>query len=128
MRGIDMISVAIESVNWTCLMQISVICGVILTAFQMQTAEKLETVAEYSSRHGHWSAMRRVSNSLLMLAMLWCASYGYERGWQPWPPFVIVMMALDFNIVVRIMIMRRDIRDHLAGVREVRYATGIVSR
>lgn len=119
MKVLDMISIALDRVDWTSLMQIAVFLGVILTAFRMQTAERLERIVGCDKHHGVWGVMRRLSHSLMMLSMLWCVMYGYERGWLPWPPVVAVLLSINFNMFVSIMIMRQDIADHLAGRRQV---------
>lgn len=121
MFELDMISAAIDRVNWTILMQFAVIAGVVLTAFRMQTAERLERIVGCNAHHGALGIARRMSLSLMMLAMLWCAMYGYEKGWQPWPPVVAIMLALDFNILVAILIMWQDISAHQSGRREIRW-------
>lgn len=122
--GLDMITAAIDRVNWTAAMQVAVVAGVILTVFRMQTAEQLETIVGCDSHHGVWGILRRLSHSLMMLAMLWFASYGYEKGWQPWPPTVALLFAIDFSMFVSIMIMRQDIAETQQGHREIVWSAG----
>lgn len=106
----DMISAFINWINWNVLLQFTVICGVVLTVFRMQTAEQLEKIVGCVEHHGSWGQLRRVTQSLLALSLLWCVSYGYERGWQPWPPMVIFILCYDLSTIVGIAIMRQDIK------------------
>jgi hypothetical protein len=114
-----MISAAMALVNWALLLEVFVIAGVMLTIFRMQTAEQLERIVGCDNHHGVWGLMRRSSSALTALAMLWCAIYGLERDWQPWPPIVLLIVAVDFHALVSIMIMRQDIQAQRAGTRRI---------
>ena len=117
--------ISIDTIDWTALFQISLIAGMILVVFQLHTAEKLEALIPYrEAKHGALGFLRRVSMLFKGLAMAWCADYGHNHGWMPWPPVVALVLALDFYILVRILIMYQDIRAHREGRREVRYYEG----
>lgn len=119
-----MISAVIDQIDWAIVMQVAVLSGALLSVFRMQTAEKLERIVGCNAHHGTWGVLRRASMTLLALGMLWCVMWGYERGWQPWPPFAIVMILFDFNAIVAIVIMMQDIKAHRAGTREVVWRDG----
>ena len=56
--------------------------------------------------------LRRFSLWCETLAMFWCVLYGFDRSWDPWPPVVMLMLALDFNLVMRIVSYHIHARDH----------------
>jgi hypothetical protein len=43
------------------------------------------------------------------LALCIMVIYSHERGWEPWPPVIGLLAALDAYIASEIMIMRRDL-------------------
>lgn len=121
MVSFDMISAAIDQANWTAIMQVVVLIGVMLSIFRMQTAEQLEEIVGCNAHHGFLGTARRLGHFLTAIVLLWCAIYGYERGWQPWPPMVVFVIVFDFATLVGIAIMRQDIHAHKIGQREVVY-------
>lgn len=106
-----MLDYVLALIPWTIAMQIAVVVGVMLSIFRVSTAEKLERIVDCD--HGCWGFIRRISHFAVAFAMLGCLFYGYDLGWQPWPPFVAVILAVDLNLLSGIAIMRQDIRRHL---------------
>lgn len=47
--------------------------------------------------------LRRVSHAMVALGFLWCLSYGWRQGWQPWPPLLLIAAGVDLMLFVRIM-------------------------
>lgn len=45
---------------------------------------------------------RRASATFMSLMLLWAVYFGYSKGWQPWPPLIGILIALDFHNIVRI--------------------------
>jgi len=38
---------------------------------------------------------RRIGVVILGVALLWGLDYGNDRSWQPWPPYLIMIVGLD---------------------------------
>ena len=49
---------------------------------------------------------RRVMYPVLALSFLWSLDYSHVKGWQPWPPTVAIIIAMDFIIAMRIVALR----------------------
>lgn len=106
----DFIDVRVAEFHyWTSLMQVMIIISLVLLVFQMQAAERMDEASPLGA-HGTWSKVLRISYILLALTMLWCVSYGYDRDWQPWPPFVVFLMVWNLNLLAKVVILRQDIR------------------
>lgn len=62
--------------------------------------------------------VRRSSLALIAGGMLWASAYGFERDWQPWPPFLMVLGGVDLMLLGTVItgqlrqaeMMRRDYR------------------
>lgn len=119
MNIVDVFDVVDSSINWVATFYAFCIIGVVLMAFHMQLSENYERSLGRDNKHGPWGLLRRVSMTLQMLTMLWCASYGYEAGWRPWPPFVCFIAAVDLHILVRIIMLRTDTSDYRKGLFRV---------
>lgn len=59
---------------------------------------------------------RRLSMSVIAGAMLWSTAYGYNRDWQPWPPFLLMCFGVDMMflnaIVSAYWSQRKTISEH----------------
>jgi len=51
------------------------------------------------SRHA-----RRIALTVLALSMLWSLAYSTNKGWEPWPPDLIGLLAVDFFLLSTIII------------------------
>lgn len=56
---------------------------------------------------------RRISLASLGLTMLWAASYSHSKGWQPWPPDVAIVLAVDGLLFSSVVVAFR--RQRLLG-------------
>lgn len=54
--------------------------------------------------------LRRLSFVLIALAMLWSLNYAEQKGWQPWPPLLAIVAALDLYFAVLIGLILRKSR------------------
>lgn len=70
-----------------------------LMIMQIKTQEDLQR----PDVPGWFSWMRRFSWFLVAMMLFWCVGYAHTRSWQPWPPVVLLVIALDFNWVIRIV-------------------------
>lgn len=53
------------------------------------------------------SWIRRFTLAATALGNLWILSYGQARGWQPWPPSLMLCFSVDLLLAVRITEIRR---------------------
>lgn len=54
--------------------------------------------------------VRRLSLMLLALSLCWAAYYSTTLKWEPWPPVVGMVAALDMLIGIRIFAIRARVR------------------
>lgn len=50
--------------------------------------------------------LRRFGIFLVAAALLWSVNYAYYRAWQPWPPYVLLLLGLNVALIAAIL------RDH----------------
>ena len=55
-------------------------------------------------------AIRPVAYLLLAWSFLWMLSYGNARSWQPWPPTILMIVAIDMILFIRAVAIRARIR------------------
>lgn len=89
----------LEGPNWmVATFILSMIFGVCISIYLMQITESTPAVPGDS----YWMrALRRASLACLAIAFLWCLSFGYTKGWEPWPPMIAVVLAIDLNLLMR---------------------------
>jgi len=94
---------------WLCFV------GVLLCVYFMQimNATKLLVPGDGSASYH----IRRVGLACLALALCWASIYSTTKGWQPWPPDVLIIAMVDVLLTVNIVVARRTLR---APVRVVR--------
>lgn len=51
--------------------------------------------------------MRRVNLTLVALSMLWSLGIADQRGWQPWPAFLLLLASVDFMMLIRVVVIYR---------------------
>lgn len=51
-----------------------------------------------------------ISTASLAWAMFWCVTYAYEHSWQPWPPEIFLVFALDVKLTMRLLAMRARVK------------------
>ena len=54
--------------------------------------------------------MRPLAYLLLAWSFLWVFSYGQARGWQPWPPVILMIVAVDMILFIRAFAILARIR------------------
>ena len=93
--------------HWAFLLQINVLGCIVLVLTQIRITAIYEHLRHCN--HGLWGDVRRISLLGTLVALCWAVIYGYDRGWQPWPPFVAVMVTFNIHILARIIIMKQDV-------------------
>lgn len=51
--------------------------------------------------------MRRVNLAFVALSMLWSLGIADQRGWQPWPAFILLLASVDFMMLIRVVVIYR---------------------
>lgn len=105
----------LDTINWkvpTCFFSV---IGAVFIAFHIQLSDHYEELAH--TAYGWWGRARRVSLIGLAIALLLMVLYGLDREWLLWPPYAIVVLAVDLHMLARIMTMRIDIKRLEAGSR-----------
>lgn len=78
-------------------------------------------IVVYVMQLTHWEAeddvdpayirhLRRVSLALLAWSMLWSLSYQETKNWQPWPPEILMILALDMIMFIRALAIKARIK------------------
>jgi hypothetical protein len=102
--------VSIDSmpVAWGSLLQVMTIMTIVVVIVHIKTAETLDRIR----RHQTGDMMFRARKFLMVIKLVvlcWMVVYGHRRGGEPWPPFVVFLMAYDATLISQIMIMRADV-------------------
>lgn len=50
---------------------------------------------------------RRINLALVAFAMLWSLSIAEQRGWQPWPAGVLLLLSVDIMMLIRVIVVYR---------------------
>ena len=50
---------------------------------------------------------RRINLAFVALSMLWSLSIADQRGWQPWPAFLLLLASVDFMMLIRVVVIYR---------------------
>jgi uncharacterized membrane protein AbrB (regulator of aidB expression) len=108
--------------------------GTMLSAALMQVTWHSEG-AYNDSMWLRW--IRRFAIMCIGLALAWTLSYSLAREWQPWPPMVALVLALNVNFAIRIVTIKlrerrgdveRIIREHRLAIHEIGEKSTLLSR
>ncbi len=47
--------------------------------------------------------LRRVGIALTATGLLWSASFGIEKDWQPWPPFIVLCIGINCSLIAAVV-------------------------
>lgn len=53
---------------------------------------------------------RPLSYITLALSFLWVLSYGQAHDWQPWPPMLMMILAIDMILFIRALAIKARVR------------------
>lgn len=89
----------LDGVDLSAVHTILALAGALLSVYVMQL-----TYYEAEDSEDHWIIRlgRRFALSVLALAFLWSLTYSETRQWQPWPPEIVAMAAIDLLMSVRV--------------------------
>lgn len=107
-----MINSALESCNLVWLHSLLCLIGAVLGIIVMQMTSHLD---DEVGEDPIWVIyVRRISMWLLVGSLMWCWSYALTKGWQPWPAYVALLMALDVSLTIRALTVRIRIKTVMA--------------
>lgn len=46
---------------------------------------------------------RRIGYATTALGMLWGLSFGFHQGWEPWPPYLVVLAGIDLALITSVL-------------------------
>ena len=81
---------------------VACLVGVIMAIYVMQLWTRGAVVFEndcWFARHS-----RRFSLLILALSMLWSLAYAATKGWEPWPPYLGMLVAIDLFLATNIIL------------------------
>ena len=79
------------------------VIGIVLIVFLMKTLDHVDDVLGVTPHRLWLAGVRRISMLFQVFAMSLCVIYGYHQNWDPWPPFVLWIIACDVQHFVRIL-------------------------
>lgn len=98
---------AVPTPWWGSLFQILTLATVGLMFSQIAIAERVDKLRRNQVRDFAFRLRKgSMIGKLVMLCL--CVAYGYDRGWDPWPPIVLFLVAADINIISEILVLRKD--------------------
>lgn len=113
------IDLALEAWDLRVPFTLLVLAGVALAMYVLSLtnyeAEDMDDPAPIRFAH-------RVGLGVLTYALLWCLSYLYAKNWQPWPPSLAIIAAVDFMLLTRALAIKSRIRRHGVKMGSPRFA------
>lgn len=102
----------LESLNLLPVQTLLSITGALLAIYAMQ----LPHARPYGEL---WPArlIRRLGVAMVAAGMLWSVRYALYQGWQPWPPYILVLIGINLSLLATIVSdsTRADKRADRAG-------------
>lgn len=95
-----MINQLLETLNLSISFGIAVFIGALLSVFLAQ--QLWQQGLEHGDSH-LLANLKRAGLLLQALSFIWALDYGFNRQWQPWPPFLLIIVVLDLNMALRIV-------------------------
>lgn len=97
----------LEGADLTAAHTLLTIAGMLLAVYTMQLTSHVNEDHDdpWALRWG-----RRVSLAGIALALLWSLYYSQDKGWQPWPPYLALIVAVIAMLSVRVIAIHARIR------------------
>jgi len=74
------------------------ITGALLAIYAMQLPHSLPVGELWYAR-----LSRRLGVALVAGGMLWSVRYAFYQGWQPWPPYILVLLGINLALVATVI-------------------------
>jgi hypothetical protein len=94
-------------IRWAFVFHVSVIFAVVLTLWQVKSADIVNEMRWNGTSKWLLNA-RRITILLKAAALVWTVEYSYANNWMPWPPIVAFIIAFDIYVGLDIFLMHRD--------------------
>lgn len=91
---------ALPDVNLEALLLCLALAGAVLSIWAMSLSAQ-NYVGRDEKNCLRW--VRRSAFALIAGGLLWSASYGMERDWQPWPPFLMLVTGVDLVLLATVI-------------------------
>lgn len=96
-------SASFDFVNLSVVHTVGTITCMVLSLYAAQ-AMWHDSESQRDCRIVRWG--RKLGYPLLALSMLWSLDYSHATTWEPWPPTVAMIWAINLIIALRIMALR----------------------
>jgi hypothetical protein len=94
-----------DSVDLTGVHFLACLFGVILCVYVMQLM--MAGAIQFHDDCVIAYHVRRTALMLLALAMCWALTYSSNKGWQPWPPDVLIVISIDLMLAAGVIVALR---------------------
>ncbi len=86
----------LDALNWVPVHVALSFAGFVFCLYLMQLVSRGAIGADDK---GCVRFFRRLSMAIIAGGMLWSLAYGFDRNWQPWPPFLLLMLGVDMAML-----------------------------
>lgn len=97
----------LEAADLTTVHTLLGLFGVLVSVYVMQlTRYEAEDAVDPWWLRG----LRRIALAIMAWAFCWCLTYSENKSWQPWPPYVLTLFAIDMILLIRALAIRARIK------------------
>lgn len=86
----------LQQCNLAPLHNVAALAGVLLSVWLIKLSTH-DLIGKEDRWCFRWAA--RFSYAAIGIAMAWSSYFGFQQGWQPWPPHLALCIALDVKMV-----------------------------
>ncbi len=88
----------VASIDLLPLQTVLSITGALLAIYAMQLPHT-QPVGEF------WCArlLRRLGVAMVAGGMLWSVRYAFYQGWQPWPPYILLLIGINLALLAMVI-------------------------
>lgn len=94
-------------IPWGTLFAVLTIVTVGLVFWQLAMVQAVDKLRKHQTDDFPFR-LRKASMLMKLVALCFTVAYGFEMGWDPWPPIVFFLVAADLNIISEILVLRKD--------------------
>lgn len=91
----------------TAIHTVLALCGILISVYVMQLTRY---EAEDAVDPPWLRSLRRIALALMAWAFCWLLTYSETKNWQPWPPEVLAIAAMDLILLIRALAIRARIK------------------
>lgn len=101
MRNLDPVLMTLGFLDQFDLVPIQIVLSISGALLSMWYIQLPSTIVVGESRA--LFCARRIGVGLVAIGLLWSVSYAYYRGWQPWAPYLIVLLGINLALASAIL-------------------------